>query len=135
MKNVIGLVAMATVVLSACGGEAKAAAEDRTASSVELTGNIIEIGMFGVGETYFGPDEVTAKRGDVLRFKLESGVHNVEFPAAQNPAGVALPDVSPYLQAPGQTWDYTVDLPVGEYTYQCTPHAALGMIGKLIVTE
>lgn len=29
----------------------------------------------------------------------------------------------------------TVDLPAGEYHFQCDPHAALGMVGTLTVTE
>jgi plastocyanin len=28
-----------------------------------------------------------------------------------------------------------VDLPAGDYKFQCDPHAALGMVGTLTVTE
>jgi plastocyanin len=78
---------------------------------------------------------LTVKRGDVVRFVLESGVHNVSFPADQNVAGVKLPEASPYLQVPGQTYDLLIDLPAGEYTYHCDPHAILGMVGKLTVLD
>lgn len=137
MRRMVGF-AVLSFVISACSpgtGPEGQEADGAVASAVEPTGTVIEIAMVGVGDTYFEPADVTAKRGDVLRFVLESGVHNVEFPADQNPSGVELPETSPMLQAPGQTWDYTVDLPVGTYTYHCTPHAALGMIGSLTVTE
>ena len=107
------------------------------ASSVPATGNVLEVEMMsnpGQGEV-FGPAELTVRRGDVVRFKLVSGVHNASFPAAKNPAGVKLPAATPYLQAPGQTHDVAIDLPAGEYHYQCDPHVALGMVGTLIVTD
>lgn len=134
-------------VLAACGGAdaAETAAEPAAAANAlasapaaaPATGNVFEVEMKsnpGVGEV-FGPGELTVKRGDVVRFKLVSGVHNASFPANKNPSGVALPAASPYLQAPGQTHDLQIDLPAGEYHYQCDPHAALGMVGKLIVTD
>ena len=37
------------------------------------------------------PATITANSGDVLRVTLVSGVHNLSFPADQNPAGAALP--------------------------------------------
>lgn len=138
LSSALALSAVTVLTFStvACSsGDVEAGESASKAASVEPTGNIIEITMVGVGEVYFGPDAVTAKRGDVLRFKLESGVHNVSFPADQNPAGVALPAASEFLQVPGQTFDLVVDMPAGEYTYHCDPHAALGMIGTLTVIE
>ncbi len=135
MRRVLAVLVSA-VVAAGCGGEAGGEAGSNAAGpAVELTGTVIEIGMFGIGETYYGPDRVTARRGDVIRFKLESGVHNTSFPADKNPEGVRLPDSTPYLQVPGQTYDVTVDLPPGEYYFQCDPHVALGMIGHLTVVE
>ena len=69
----------------------------------------------------------------MLRFTLVSGVHNVSFPSAENAGASGLPAPSPYLQLPGQTHDVVVDLPAGDYTFQCDPHGALGMLGTLTV--
>ena len=142
----IAAVLLTAAFAAACGGADAAessagsgatAAAPAASSSVPATGNVLEVEMKsnpGMGEI-FGPAELTVKRGDVVRFKLVSGVHNASFPAAKNPAGVKLPATTPYLQAPGQTHDLAIDLPAGEYHYQCDPHVALGMVGKLIVTD
>lgn len=82
---------------------------------------------------YFEPAQITATRGDVLRFTLVSGVHNVNFTAERNPGISALPAPSDLLQLPGQTYDFVVDFPAGEYGFQCDPHALLGMVGTLTV--
>jgi plastocyanin len=125
-----------TLVVAACdngaGGVAGGADAGRRAS-VEPTGNVVEVLMVSGRGEIFDPGHVTVKRGDVVRFKLEMGVHNASWPAAQNPAGVQLPEATPYLQIPGQTYDVLIDMPPGEYTYHCDPHAALGMIGTLTV--
>jgi plastocyanin len=123
----VGLV----LLLAGCGGDSASAAPGEALP----TGEVIEVGMISDpsrGEV-FDPPTVTAKPGDVIRWKLVSGVHNASFPANRNPSGVTLPRATPYLQAPGQTHDMVVDLPPGEYTFQCDPHVALGMFGTLIV--
>jgi plastocyanin len=122
------------LVVAACGTEGEAS-DRRSAPSVPLTGTVIEVGMHGVGDTYFDPKEITARRGDVLKFVLVSGVHNVSFPEAENPLGAQLPDTGPYLQAPGQTYEVIVDFPAGEYHFVCDPHIPLGMVGTLTVTD
>lgn len=128
--------------LAACGSqEAAASAGDDSGTvaaaengSVVPTGNVIEVKMVTDGAgNYFEPAAVAAQPGDVIRFVLVSGVHNVSFPPASNASATALPEMSPYLQLPGQTHDLLVELAAGEYTFQCDPHAALGMVGKLTV--
>jgi plastocyanin len=121
--------------VAACGdgGEALSAGGGGPAAGVTPTGDVVEVLMVSGRGEIFDPGHVTVKRGDVLRFKLEMGVHNASWPAAENPAGVQLPEATPYLQIPGQTYDVLIDMPPGEYTYHCDPHAALGMIGKLTV--
>jgi plastocyanin len=130
-------------LLAACGGsdapaEARATAGAAPAASgAAATGDVVEVKMAsnpGEGEVFL-PADVTVKRGDVVRFTLVSGVHNASFPAHRNPSGVNLPKATPYLQAPGQTHDMVVDLPPGEYFYQCDPHVALGMVGTITVTN
>ena len=132
-------------VLGACGSqEAAAAGGEQAAASADAaapeaaapaaTGTVIEVKMITDDKgNYFEPATITAKQGDVLRFTLVSGVHNVSFPAASNAGASGLPEMSPYLQLPGQTHDVAVTLSAGEYAFQCDPHAALGMTGTLTV--
>ncbi|HEY8483055.1 MAG TPA: plastocyanin/azurin family copper-binding protein [Longimicrobiales bacterium] len=135
------------LALAACGGGAADAgagsSEDQAfadehaahvAAQPAPTGTVIEVAMItdDLGNR-FDPAEVEARPGDVIRFKLVSGVHNVSFPADKNPGKSGLPAPGEYLQLPGQTQDLVVNLPAGEYTFQCDPHAALGMVGKLVV--
>lgn len=130
------------VGLAGCSSQdATAAATDNgqttaseAASAVAPTGNVVEVKMFtDDAGNYFEPANLTVSRGDVVRFVLVSGVHNVSFPAASNAGAQGLPEATPYLQLPGQTHDLTVDLAAGEYAFQCDPHAALGMVGTLTV--
>jgi len=85
------------------------------------------------GNNVFKPAKVEAHRGDVLRFTLKSGVHNVHFLPDSNPGKAGLPAASDMLQIPGQTYDLKVTLEPGHYYFQCDPHALLGMKGKLEV--
>lgn len=125
--------------LAACGSNQKASAPagDPPAATAEApapTGRVIEVRMVTDGAgNYFEPAEITASPGDVVRFVLVSGVHNVSFPADQNDGEGALPETSALLQLPGQTFDLTIALARGTYRFQCDPHAALGMVGTLTV--
>ena len=85
------------------------------------------------GNNVFKPAKVEAHRGDVLRFTLKSGVHNVHFLPDSNSGKSGLPAASDMLQIPGQTYDLKVTLEPGHYYFQCDPHALLGMKGKLEV--
>lgn len=128
-----------TLALTACGGEDTTTPADRTSGGTPSaapapTGTVIEVKMVTDGAgNYFEPADLTVKPGDVVRFVLDSGVHNVSFPAAENAGARDLPEASPYLQLPGQTWDLVVDMAPGTYQYQCDPHALLGMVGTLTV--
>jgi plastocyanin len=131
---------VAAVGLAGCSSEEATAAGSAeepgvsTTGTVAATGNVIEVKMVtDDAGNYFEPSEVSVKPGDVVRFVLVSGVHNVSFPSASNAGADALPEMSPYLQLPGQTHDLTVSLARGSYTFQCDPHAALGMVGTLKV--
>jgi plastocyanin len=84
---------------------------------------------------YFKPKEVEAKRGDVLRFTIKTGVHNVDFLPDSNPGKTGLPPASELMQLPGQSVDIPVTFAPGKYYFQCDPHAALGMRGQLEVEE
>jgi plastocyanin len=136
--------------LLACGGgekEEHAAADTHKAASPATTtpgapltpkegGKVItvELTTDDKGVNKFTPNDFEAHQGDVLRFTLGSGVHNVNFLADSNRT-LASPITSPLLQLPGQTYDVAVDFPEGRYYFQCDPHALLGMVGHVKVEE
>lgn len=130
------------ITMTACGGDKPAASDSPAAApptaasqpSVTPTGDTVVVEMITDGTgNFFKEKEITVKRGDVVRFTLVAGVHDVNFVADSNPPGVKLPKTSDLLQLPGQTIDYLIDFPPGRYYYHCTPHALLGMIGHINV--
>lgn len=96
---------------------------------------VIEMTTDAQGNNKFSPNDFEAHQGDVLRFTLGSGVHNVHFLADSNRTLSNAPPASPLLQLPGQTYDIAVDFPEGRYYFQCDPHALLGMIGHVKVED
>lgn len=100
------------------------------------TGRIVVVEMHSDADgNYFKPADVEVHRGDVIRFTLKSGVHNVNFLADSNSGKANLPPVSDMLQLPEQTYDVKVTLAEGRYYFQCDPHAALGMKGHIKVED
>jgi plastocyanin len=141
MKAQSMMLAAATLLLAACGKEPKTEAPSNPAAASaekkEETGGrviVVEASSDEKGN-YFTPSEIEAHRGDIVRFTLKAGVHNVHFLADSNPGKTGLPPASEFLQLPGQTWDYKVTLGEGKYYFQCDPHAALGMKGHLKVED
>jgi plastocyanin len=149
--SAVQVIAGAAALLAlACGGEQKTATEKAPSaagaapsavafSASPLTPDpggkvvIVELYSDAVGN-YFKPAEVDAKPGDVIRYTLKVGVHNVHFLADSNAGRANYPQSpSDMLQLPGQTLDLAVKMPAGSYYFQCDPHAALGMKGRLIV--
>ena len=137
----------ATLLLAACGGHdtttpatGSAAPTSQVAAGGEQTpdagGQVIEVMLLTdeQGNNVFQPAEVAAKPGDVLRYTLGSGVHNVHFLPDSNPGVAGLPAASDMLQLPGQTYDVKVSMAPGRYYFQCDPHALLGMVGHLTVS-
>jgi plastocyanin len=131
----------ATIAMSACArkdaassGDSSAPPAAAAAPAATPTGKIVtvELNSDGAGN-YFKPAELEAHRGDVVRFILKSGVHNVHFLADSNPGKNNLPAMSDMLQLPDQTLDVPVNFEPGTYYFQCDPHAALGMKGHLKV--
>lgn len=127
-----------TLAGAACGAEtpndAAVATSVATSTAPAPTGRVVEVKMVTDGNgSYFEPARVVAKPGNVVRFVLASGVHNVSFPADRNAGSSGLPEAGPYLQMAGQTYDYTVGVAPGTYQFVCDPHAALGMVGTLTV--
>ena len=114
--------------------EAAAPAQPALGDAVTPTGTVHEVKMTADPKTggRFEPNTLTVKPGDVVKFTLVSGAHNVHFLAEKNP-GVKTPNASDILQLPGQTYELLVGAKPGTYSFQCDPHAALGMIGTLTV--
>jgi Plastocyanin len=136
-----------TFALAACGGEATnggneraregAPSSDAVASTTPATDGdtiVVELHTDETGN-YFKPAEIEAEQGDVIRFTLMTGVHNVHFLPDSNPGKTGLPPASEMLQLPGQTVDIPVTMAHGKYYFQCDPHAALGMVGRLEVED
>jgi plastocyanin len=149
MRTHSALATALVLALTACGGSGEKA--DTAASSPpaaqapaatagenvapDAGGKVIVIQALtdDQGNNKFDPAEIEAHPGDVLRFTLKSGVHNVDFLADSNTVKTGLPAVTPFLQLPGQTYDIKVTMAPGKYYFQCDPHAALGMKGHLEV--
>ena len=130
--------------LAACGGKEGAEHEKNEAKQEEQheetkaapAGKVITVTLTTDEKgNYFTPAEIEAKRGDILRFTLAVGVHNVHFLADSNPGRSNLPPVSDMLQLPGQTVDVPLTFGEGTFYFQCDPHAALGMKGHVKVDD
>jgi plastocyanin len=145
-KTLSGAALLAAITLAACGGgdrpaDGAASARGTTAAPARPvalgneetpSGRTILIQMVTDERgNRFEPDTVRAHAHDVLRFTLATGVHHVSFLPATGTRGVPAPPG--LLQHPGESRDYVVGLAPGAYTFQCDPHAALGMVGTLIV--
>ena len=138
----------AAAFAAACGGGGEKVTPDTAAttqpSSATAAGGpktpaaggktiTVEMSTDDKGVNQFTPSEIEANTGDVIRFTLVQGVHNVHFVADSNPGVQALPPASQMLQLPGQTEDVKVEWGAGRYYFQCDPHALLGMIGHVTV--
>jgi len=130
----------------ACGGGGEKAEKEEEAEEAPVAGGPVQPGPGGKiiivemltdekGVNQFRPSEFEAKKGDVIRYTLVVGVHNVNFPADSNPGVAGLPGPAAMLQVPGQTFDVLVTWDEGRYTFQCDPHALLGMIGHVKVED
>ncbi|MEO8563408.1 MAG: plastocyanin/azurin family copper-binding protein [bacterium] len=142
---VVLLVGAATFAV-ACGKETKqegtsstsetAKREEAKPTATAGTGKIILVEAYSdANGNYFKPNKIEAHKGDVVRFVLKSGVHNVHFLADSNPGKTGLPPASDMLQLPDQAYDVNVTFAEGHYYFQCDPHALLGMIGHLEVED
>jgi plastocyanin len=148
MKHSHVVAALALVLAASCGGREgqpagdtqqtvtppPAAAGDQTPDAGRKV-IVVEATTDEKGN-YFSPNSFEAHRGDVIRFTLKVGVHNVHFLADSNAGKSGYPAApSDMLQLPGQTYDVKVTFPEGTYYFQCDPHAALGMSGHVKVED
>lgn len=143
MQHTVLIPALALIgVIAACsGGEKKdsdepAPSRAATSSGPAGGGKVIVVKLITDGTSNrFEPNEIEAHKGDVIRYTLAVGVHNVHFLPDSNPGKTGLPPASEMLQLPGQTYDLPVTFAPGKYYFQCDPHALLGMQGHLKVED
>ena len=142
LRLVTVLVAGAAVFAVACGKEQKSegAQGEKKEESHEVapagSGKVIVVEAHSDEKgNYFQPAKIEAHPGDIVRFTLKSGVHNVNFLPDSNAGKSGLPKASDMLQLPDQTYDVHVTFAKGHYYFQCDPHAALGMKGHLEVED
>ena len=133
---VVGVAACSgkTAATSDAANPAATGAATGTGSVAPPTGKIVTVELItdAVGN-YFKPAEFEVHRGDIIRYTLSVGVHNVHFLPDSNPGKLNLPPVSDFLQLPGQTYDVPVNFEPGTYYFQCDPHVLLGMKGHVKV--
>jgi plastocyanin len=137
--------AAAVASLIACGSDlgtagastdAEAAATPAPSGTGASTGTVHIVEMItdpADGANKYVPAALTVKQGDVIRYVLRTGVHNVNFLRDSNPGKAGLPVASPMLQLPEQTHDVVVNFGSGHYYYHCDPHVPLGMKGHVMV--
>ena len=89
----------------------------------------MDIQMGSKGNLIFAPNELTVKEGDTVTFMNgELPPHNVVF--IDHPE-LSHPDLA---FVSGEKFPVTFDK-VGEYEFQCEPHAGAGMKGVIHVTS
>ena len=112
-----------------------------------ITGTTHEVKMIGDGTAYkFEPAELTIKQGDGVKFVMVSGgPHNVSFDPATTPAAAKTALAANMPEQMGELMGkmlitanetYTISfagVPAGTYDYNCTPHLAMNMKGKITV--
>jgi plastocyanin len=83
-----------------------------------------------VTKNVFTPDNLKINVGDTVEWRNSDGFHNVNGTMVTYPM-----NPESFGNSTGTDWTYShvFSMP-GNYDYQCDPHVALGMIGKIEVT-
>lgn len=82
-----------------------------------------------VTSNVFTPSQLTITAGDKVVWKNDEGSHNVNGKQSTFPN-----NPESFGNEVGAAWTYEyIFNTAGTYNYQCDPHAAMGMIGKVIV--
>ena len=150
----IAAVAGLAVLMAACGDKsADTPAVDTTqvaaAPAPAAAGATHDVNMVMEGTVYkFLPSDLTIRAGDQVVFhNVSGGPHNVAFWADSIPAGgkevidpqlkdQIAPLSSALLVDPNATLSISfAGAPAGDYRFTCTPHLAMGMNGKITVTQ
>lgn len=118
-------------------------------ASAAITGTVHTVRMVLDNNVYkYDPAEITVKQGDGIKFVMVSGgPHNVAFDPTLLPADVKsqlvanMPNQASELIGPmmlTENEEYTMSfagVTPGTYEFYCTPHLAMGMKGKVTVTQ
>jgi plastocyanin len=83
----------------------------------------------GVTSNIFTPDEITINVGDEVIWTNTAGSHNVNGLQSKFPSN---PESFGNNVGAGWVFSHVFTIP-GVYDYQCDPHVAFGMVGKVIV--
>ncbi|NNG17116.1 MAG: hypothetical protein HKM89_11615 [Gemmatimonadales bacterium] len=123
---------LAVVVAGQLGGQ--------TIHDVELRGDLAK------GDYGFSPAEISARRGDVLRFRVLSGApHSIAFDSTGMPRAAkaalnrAMPGRVSQLRGPllvkeGETYRIVIPrLPSGSYRFYCLTHQVYEAAGTLVI--
>ena len=114
-------------------------------AAAAITGTTHTVNMVGDEKGYrFEPANITVKQGDGIKFVMVSGgPHNVAFQNVSGEAATKLSANMPEQMAPlsgkllvNPNEEYTVSfagVPAGKYDFNCTPHAAMNMVGSVTV--
>ncbi|KAJ4781432.1 Subtilisin-like serine protease [Rhynchospora pubera] len=116
------------------------AAAVATAASVVLASNALAVEVLlgaSDGTLAFVPSEITVASGEKITFKNNAAFpHNVVFDPDEIPAGVDASKISmdetDLLNAPGEVYEVTLS-EKGTYSFYCSPHQGVGMVGKVTV--
>jgi len=94
--------------------DSSSAAGSNAAPAAAPTGKTVTVELNSdANGNYFKPAAFEVHRGDVVRFTLKSGVHNVHFLTDSNAGKSNLPPASDMLQLPDQTFDVPVNFAPG----------------------
>lgn len=77
----------------------------------------------------FTPKNITITAGDTVIWKETQGTHNVDGKLSAYPNN---PESFGNNLGSGWTYKFVFNT-AGTYNYQCDPHAAMGMVGKIVV--
>ncbi|MGZ3418086.1 MAG: cupredoxin domain-containing protein [Polyangiales bacterium] len=130
MSNALFAGAAALAVALMVAPVADADSNEGVAATVSMT-----------GKSTFSPETIEIKAGDTVLWKNDSTkVHTVTADPrlAKDPKNVELPSgVAPFDSGkikPGGTYRHTFTTP-GHYTYFCTPHEKVVMVGHITVRK
>ncbi len=126
---------------------APAAMAPAAGAMAPITGTTHEVKMIGDGTGYrFEPADLTIKQGDGVKFILVAGgPHNVMFDGTKLSAAAKAALTANMPEQQGElsgkmllnaNETYTISfagVPAGSYEYNCTPHMAMNMKGKITV--
>lgn len=86
-------------------------------------------------DSRFEPQLINVRPGDIIRFKVEEGIHTVTAYHPDNRRDLGIPaEAESFDSGPltaGDTWFLTITQ-TGEYNYFCMPHERMGHVGKIL---